>query len=58
VEPGSDLGKQFTILAQTMLDNRQPGIGTPESKKRFIEFFSVVPGKAALRETSSKKNVG
>ena len=45
VESSSDLGKQFNVLAQTMLDARVPQ--AVESKKRFIEFFSVVPGKGA-----------
>jgi len=45
VESGTELGKQFNVLAQTMLDARIPQ--AVESKKRFIEFFSVVPGKGA-----------
>ncbi len=49
VEPNTELGKQFTILAQTMLEAKHAATA-PESKKRFIEFFSVVPGKAPLRE--------
>jgi pilus assembly protein CpaE len=54
VETNTELGKQFTVLAQTMVENRQvPGV---QDKKRFIEFFSVVPGKAPLRE--NKKSVG
>lgn len=44
VESGSDLGKQFTALAQNMLEAKAPVV--QEAKKRFIEFFSVVPGKA------------
>ncbi len=54
VEPNTDLGKQFTLLAQTMLDHKQ--IHSAADKKRFIEFFSVVPGKTPARET--KKSVG
>jgi len=49
VEPGSDLGKQFTALVQTMFEQK-PAVAQ-ENKKRFIEFFSVVP-----REP--KKSVG
>ena len=41
-DPTSELGRQFTLLAQTMLDNRPRAI---DSRKRFIEFFSVVPCK-------------
>jgi len=53
VEPGSDLGKQFNNLAQSMLETKQSSVG-PDGKKRFIEFFSVVPGKAVV----PKKSVG
>lgn len=43
VDPASDLGKQYTLLAQTMVENRPHPIDT---RKRFIEFFNV-PGKLA-----------
>jgi pilus assembly protein CpaE len=46
VEPASELGKQFTVLAQTMVDNRPQPI---DNRKRFIEFFSV-PNKTAITE--------
>jgi len=46
VEPGSELGKQFALLAQSMLDNRPQPI---DSRKRFIEFFSV-PNKLAVAD--------
>ena len=49
VEPASDLGKQFTALVQTMFE--QKPVASQDSKKRFIEFFSVVPREA-------KKSVG
>jgi pilus assembly protein CpaE len=42
VDSNTELGRQFTILAQTMLHNRPRAV---EGRKRFIEFFSVVPGK-------------
>lgn len=51
VEANTDLGKQFNLLAQTMLEKGQ--ISSVSDKKRFIEFFSVVPGKAP-----AKKSVG
>lgn len=50
VEPGSDLGKQFSVLVQTMFETK-PAATQGEAKKKFIEFFSVVP-----REP--KKSVG
>lgn len=46
VESHSDLGKQFNTLAQSMLEPKQ-NAGAGESKKRFLEFFSVVPKKSA-----------
>jgi len=52
VEPNTDLGKQFALLAQTMLGHR--AVQSVADKKKFIEFFSVVPGKAVV----SKKSVG
>jgi hypothetical protein len=56
VETGSDLGKQFNALALSMLEHKS-NAGAGDGKKRFIEFFSVVPGKTpAVRE--QKKSVG
>jgi pilus assembly protein CpaE len=52
VEPNTDLGKQFTLLAHTMLEKGQ--VSAVPEKKKFIEFFSVVPGKAV----TAKKSVG
>ncbi len=45
VDSTTELGRQFTSLAQYMLEGKIAP--APEPKKRFIEFFSVVPGKAA-----------
>ncbi|MBV9770625.1 MAG: hypothetical protein JOZ32_13705 [Bryobacterales bacterium] len=45
VESGSELGRQFNALAHSMLDVKVSA--APEPKKKFIEFFSVTPGKAA-----------
>lgn len=50
VEQTSELGKQFTLLAQAMLDNRH--VTFRDGRKKFIEFFSVIPGKlTAVPET-------
>src|SRR5579872_2388078 len=38
VDPNTDLGKQFTALAQSMIENRQH----VDPKKRFIKFFNVL----------------
>jgi hypothetical protein len=53
VETSSELGRQFTSLAQCMLEAKTAP--APEAKKRFIEFFSVVPGKAV---TPARKTAG
>ncbi len=53
VETSSELGRQFTSLAQCMLEAKTAP--APEPKKRFIEFFSVVPGKAV---TPARKTAG
>jgi len=54
IEPNTDLGKQFTSLAQSMFEVKQASAA--DSKKRFIEFFSVVPSKAPV--PAVKKSVG
>ncbi len=53
VESNSELGKQFYHLSQTLLDRRPtPGSGPVDSKKKFIEYFSIIPGRyGALTET-------
>ena len=48
VEAGSELGKQFSLLAQSMTEKPQTSV---ESKKRFLEYFSVVPPQYAVAET-------
>jgi pilus assembly protein CpaE len=48
VDPTTELGRQFTLLAQTMLDTRPHPV--EQRSKRFIEFFSVIPGKHAMAE--------
>jgi len=53
VESSSELGRQLTSLAQCMLEAKVAP--APEPKKRFIEFFSVVPGKAP---TPARKTAG
>jgi Flp pilus assembly CpaE family ATPase len=53
VEANTELGRQFTSLAQNMLEAKVAP--APEPKKRFIEFFSVVPSKAP---TPARKTAG
>jgi pilus assembly protein CpaE len=53
VEASSELGRQFGVLAHSMLEGK--ATPAPEPKKRFIEFFSVVPGKAP---TPARKSAG
>ena len=48
VDVASELGKQFTLLAQSMIERPREVV---ESKKRFIEYFSVTPPRYAVAET-------
>ena len=45
VDPTTDLGKQFRVLAQSMVESPRPQ-SLPDQKKRFIEYFSLIPGRA------------
>jgi len=47
IEATSELGKQFAQLAQSLTDAR-PQAQPLDSKRRFIEYFSIVPGKLAV----------
>ena len=49
VEASSELGRQFTLLAQSMVDVH-PAPPKEDGKKRFLEYFSVVPGRLAVTE--------
>ena len=42
VDPATELGRQFTLLAQTTLENRPRAV---DKNKKFIEFFSVNSSK-------------
>jgi pilus assembly protein CpaE len=50
VEENGELGRQFTALTNAMFDQK-PAAAPHESKKRFIEFFSVVPRE--VKKTAS-----
>ena len=54
VEPTSELGKQFTHLAQTMLAARKPQEEAKEPKKKLAEYFSIVPGRFSIFPESKK----
>jgi len=45
VDPTCDLGKQFHLLAQSLVESARPQ-SLPDQKKRFIEYFSLVPNRA------------
>ena len=49
VDSASQLGKQFTLLAESIAQGRSPH-PAPERKKRFIEFFSIVPARYSVIE--------
>jgi pilus assembly protein CpaE len=53
IEPTTDLGKQCTLLAQSMMGSRHAAAGA-DSKKKFIEYFSIIPGNK-IPVTESKK---
>lgn len=44
VEPASELGHQFLVLANSILEVKAP---EGEPKKRLVEFFSILPGRVA-----------
>jgi pilus assembly protein CpaE len=46
VEPSTELGKQFSKLAQSMFEKKV--VSTLESKKRFVEYFNLLPGRYSL----------
>jgi len=43
VEPSTELGKQFSKLAQSMVEKK--GIAAPQPKKSFVDYFSLLPGR-------------
>jgi len=45
VEHNTELGRQFPLLAQSMLNPKH--VPADATKKKFIEFFAVKPGKYA-----------
>jgi pilus assembly protein CpaE len=49
VEPTTELGRQFGVLAQNMVETRSRPAPVA-AKKRFLEYFSVVPGRLAIPE--------
>lgn len=46
VESSTELGKQFSKLAQSMLERKTAT--APEHKRRFVEYFSLLPGRYSL----------
>ena len=45
VDANSDLGRQCSALASSMLERKADG---PESKRRFVEYFSLTPTRLSL----------
>lgn len=43
IEPNTELGQKFLQLSHLLLEDKAPTAGEPSSRKRFIEFFSIVP---------------
>jgi hypothetical protein len=46
VDSGSELGRQCAALAGSMLERKVTD--GPESKRRFVEYFSLVPTRLTL----------
>ncbi len=57
LDTSSDLGKKFTALAQTIFEQK-PGAVPLDTKKRFLEFFSVSATPASSAIVPVKKSVG
>ena len=55
VESSSELGKQFSKLAQSMVDRK--ATAAPEAKRRFVEYFSLLPGRYSLFPEGKKPAV-
>lgn len=56
VEGNSELGKQFEALAAAILQKKQPRQES-EGKKRFAEYFSILPGRYSLASGDRKSAV-
>ncbi|MCC7496549.1 MAG: hypothetical protein IT160_03155 [Bryobacterales bacterium] len=54
VESGSDLGKQYTRLAHSVTDHK--AAAPIESRKRFLEYFSLLPARHSLATEGKKSN--
>ena len=52
VESNTELGRQFTALANSILARKQPDL---DSKKRFVEYFSILPGRYSAIAPDAKK---
>jgi pilus assembly protein CpaE len=50
VEPSSELGRGFVSLANTLANNAPARPPAAPAKKRFVDFFSVVPNRATAHK--------
>jgi len=46
IEPTTELGRKVARLAQSLAEKR-PTPPTPPSRKRFVEYFSIMPSRAS-----------
>jgi hypothetical protein len=53
VEATTELGRQFAGLANSILARKQPEVDT---KRRFVEYFSILPGRYPTAEPEPKKS--
>ena len=55
VEPSGELGKQFSKLAQSMIERKTAP--APDGKRRFVEYFNLLPGRYAIFPEGKKPAV-
>jgi len=53
VDPNSELGKQFRAMADSILGT-QPAAETPQTRKRVVEFFSILPPRVPATGTDRR----
>jgi Flp pilus assembly CpaE family ATPase len=50
VDPNTELGKQFTRLAQRVTQRKPSTTGDAKKKKSIMDFFNVLPGYSLSAE--------
>lgn len=55
VEANSELGRQFEQVAKAILNKKQAAPAEIDTRKRFVEYFSLLPSRYSVPPTDSKK---